>query len=263
MSLISSAFSWLKNNRTIGGLASVLLVSFLLNLQTCRNNRDLKKEIAVAQHNINALNDTIRITKDRQGKDEYNKLALLTDKMSNLEKLNADLYNEVKNIKGKVATVIKGDVQIVHDTVPLIVKGELVDSTVRADFDFSKDYSPGNFRKLSGYTKYDLRTGVGAGQLTADTLGIRFVTGIKNLDKNKPEIFLKSDYPGFSVTQLDGAVLDPKLFQKTKVRLITTGLNIGWTPVTYDVKTKKTDVNLTRFSATFGININVLKLLKR
>ena len=263
MKIINLVLSFFKNNRTLGIAIGVALASLLLNLKQCKSARDLRKEVAVAQHNINALNDTIRITKDRQGRDEYDKLALLTDKVSNLEKLNQDLAKEVKAIKGKTATIIKGDVQIVHDTVPLIVKGELVDSTVRADFDFSKDFSPGNFRKMSGYTKYDLRTGNATGQLTSDTLGIRFVTGIKNLDKGKPEIFLKSNYPGFSVTQLDGAVLDPKLFQKKKTPLITTGLNIGYTPVTYDLRTKQFDFNPTRVSVTAGINVNILKLFRR
>jgi len=263
MKIINLVLSFFKNNRTLGIAIGIALASLLLNLKQCSSARNLRKEVAVAQQNINALNDTIRITKDRQGRDEYDKLALLTDKVSNLEKLNQDLATEVKSIKGRTSTIIKGDVQIVHDTVPLIVKGELVDSTVRADFDFSKNFSAGNFRKLSGYTKYDLRTGNATGQLTADTLGIRFVTGIKNLDKGKPEIFLKSDYPGFSVTQLEGAVLDPKLFQKKKVPLITTGLNIGYTPVTYDIRTNKFDFNPTRVSVTAGINVNILKLLRR
>lgn len=263
MNILNLGLNWLKNNRTVGAIASVLVMSLLMNLNTCNNNRDLRKQVAVAQHNINALNDTIRVTKDREGKAEYNKLSLLTDKLSNLEKLNSDLAQEVKAIKGKVSTIIKGDVQIVHDTVPLIVKGELVDSTVRADFNFSANYSPGNFRKFVGYTKFNLRNGESKGELTQDSLGIRFVTGIKNLDKGKPEIFLKSDYPGFSVSALDGAVLDPKLFNKKKIPLITTGVNIGWTPTSYDVVTKKFDFKPTRFAVTAGINVNILKLFRK
>jgi len=260
MNFLISALAWVKANKTF----LLIIVGFaIVSLQQCGSNRDLRKQLEVANHNIKAINDTLRVTKDKDGKDEANKLALLTDKLSNLEKLNADLASEVKSIKGKVGTIIKGDVVVVHDTIPLIVKSEFIDSTVRTDFNFSKTYSPGNFRSLTGYTKYDLRSAKGVGELTSDSLGIRFTTGIKNLDKGTPEIFLKSDYPGFSVTQLDGAVLDPKLFKKTKVRLLTTGLNIGWTPVTYDAGTKKLDFNLKRFGATAGVNINILKLLRK
>lgn len=255
-----SIISWIKTNRTL----LLIIAGFaLVSLQQCANNRDLRKQIAVANHNINALNDTIRITKDRKGHEEFDKLALLTDKVSNLEKLNSDLAKEVKAIKGNVTTIIKGDVRIVHDTVPLIVKGELVDSTVRADFNFSANYSPGNFRSLSGYTKFDLRNGKASGTLLQDSLGIRFTTGIKNLDKGKPEIFLKSDYPGFSVSQLDGAVLDPKLFKGKKIPLITPGLTVGYTPLTYDWSKKSFNFNPTQLGITAGVSFNILKLLRK
>lgn len=244
-------------------MAAAVLILVMLNLKQCNKAQLLNKKLDVAAQNIKALNDTIHLTTNKAKEPEYDKLALLTDKVSNLEKLSTDLYAEVKKIKGTPATVIKGDVQVVHDTVPLVVHGQLLDSIVRADFDYSKNFSAGNYRKLNGYTKYDLRTGVTSGQLTADTMGLRFVTGIKNLDKGKPEIFLTSTYPGFSVTALDGAVLDPKLFQKTKTKLITTGINIGWTPVAYDILTQKFDFKPTRFAATAGININILKLLRK
>lgn len=259
---ITTALSFVKTNRT---LLLVIAGFLLISLQQCANNRDLRKQIAVANHNINALNDTIRVTKDRQDRDEYNKLALLTDKLSNLEKLNADLVKEVKAVKGKVSTIITGEVVVkeVEKPVPFLVKGELVDSTITTNFAFDTIYNPGNWRKIKGFTKYNLRNGVADGQLTQSDFGMKFTTGIKNLDKGKPEIFLKSDYPGFSVTALDGAVLDPKLFQKSKTKLITTGVNIGWTPVTYDVGTKQLDFNFKRFGVTAGVNINILKLLRR
>jgi hypothetical protein len=230
----------------------------------CKHNNILEKKLAVAEHNVKAASDTIRYERTRAGDTLAVKLAYLTTTVGELKKLNSDLASEVKNIKGNVSTIIKGDIKIVHDTVPLIVKGELVDSTLTTTFDYSKVYNPGNSRILKGYTKYNLRNGQTGGELTNDELSMRFTTGIKGLDKGKPEIFLESKYPGFTVTALDGAVLDPKLFQpKIRTRLITTGINIGWTPVTYDVGTQKLDFNVKRFGVTAGININILKLLKK
>lgn len=252
-----------KNNRTLGIALGVAAASLLLNLKQCSRTSELRKEVKVANQNINALNDTIRVTKDKAGQAEYNKLSLLTDKVSNLEKLSADLYAEVKKLKGKPATIIKGDVVVVHDTVPLIVKGEVIGDVVHTPFNFDSTYSEGNYRKLAGYTKYNLKTGEASGLKTVDEFGIRLVTGIKNLDKGKPEIFFKSAYPGFSVTALEGAVLDPKLFSKKKVPLITGGISIGWTPTAYDLNTKKFDFKPTRFGVNAGININVLKLLRK
>jgi hypothetical protein len=263
MKLITMFTGWVNKNKATVIIFIISLIFAALSYFQFQASQKLRKQLDVANQNIVALNDTIRITKDRNKEDEYNRYALLTDKLSNLEKLNSDLATEVKSIKGKVASIVSAEVKIVEKPVPFIVKGELIDSIVRADFKYDTIYSPGNFRNLKGYTKYDLRTGVVSGEKTVDEIGIKFRTGIKNLDKGKPEIFLASQYPGFTVTELDGAVLDPKLFQKKKVKLITTGINIGWTPVTYDVFNKRWDTNLGRLGITGGININLVKLLQK
>lgn len=263
--LVRNVINLFKGNKIATGAIAVVLVLSLVQCRQCNNTQVLKKKLAVAEHNLNAANDTIRYVKDREGKAEYDKLAFLTNKVGNLEKLNSDLAAEVKKINGKVSSIIKADVQIkeVEKQVPFAVTTQLTDSLVTANFHLDTIYSPGNFRKLSGFTQYNLRNSQSTGALTQFELSMRFNTGIKNLDKGKPEIFLKSDYPGFTVTALDGAILDPSLFsKKPKAKLITTGINIGWTPFSYDVGTKKVDINFRRFGATAGININILKLLK-
>lgn len=260
--LLQAGLGLFKNNKLATVAIIVALVLGLSQFRQCSKNQILKKKLAVAEHNLAAASDTIRSTKDNNDKDEFNKLAFLTDKLSNLEKLNTDLAVEVKAIKGKVATIITGEVKIIHDTIPLVVKGELIDSTLTTTFDYSKFYSPGNSRVFKGYTKYNLRNGQTGGEVTVDELSMRFSTGIKGLDKGKPEIFLKSDYPGFTVTALDGAVIDPKLFKVKKTPLITTGINIGWTPMTYNLGTKKLNVNLQQLGVTAGLSINIFKLLK-
>jgi hypothetical protein len=257
------AIDLFKGNKFTSILLIAVLALGLMQWNSCGRNARLKKELAVATHNINAANDTIRLERNKNGDTMSVKLAFLTDKLSNLEKLNEDLYAEVKNIKGKVSTIIKTDVQIIHDTVPLIVKGTIANNIALATFDYSKEYSPGNSRKLSGYTRYNITTGLSTGELTADEMSMRFTTGIRNLDKGKPEIFLQSDYPGFKVTALDGAVLDPTLFNKKKVPTITLGVGVGWTPVTYSFATKKSTFDLQQFGVSAGININVLKLLRK
>ena len=267
IAIFANAWSFItgtfKGNKVATTAILVALLLGWMQVEQCKAKQSLKRQLAVAEQNIKAANDTIRVVKDKAGKDEFDKLSFITDKLSSLEKLNADLAAEVKTIKGKVSTIIKTDVQIVHDTVPLVVTGTLRDSILTNNFDYSKTFSPANFRKFKGYTKYDLRNGQSTGEVTNDEIGIRFKTGIKNLDKGKPEIFISSDYPGFTVTALDGAVLDPTLFsKKPKVKLITTGLNIGWTPTTYDFGTKRFDYNPKRVGVTLGLNINILKLLK-
>jgi len=42
-----------------------------------------------------------------------------------------------------------------------------------------------------------------------DEIGFSLVTGLRKKD-GKLEIFVRSDYPGFTLTKLDGAIIDPK-----------------------------------------------------
>ena len=262
--LLSNAKLLFIKNKYSVIVTGLLIVTIFLFLQQRKKTQQVEFKLAVAEQNINALNDTVRVTKDKAGKIEYDKFAFITDKVNNLEKLNKNLYTEVKKIKGKVGTVIQGEVKIVHDTIPLIVKGEIIDSNVIATFNYDSVFSPGNYRKFNGYTRYNLRNGNTIAQLNNDEIGMKVITGIKNLDKGKPEIFFKSDYPNFSITNLDGAVLDPNLFnKKTKQHLITLGINVGWTPVTYEFNNHKFNFNATRIGGSVGININLIELLRK
>jgi len=258
--LLNFVSTFVRNNKLITGIVIFALISSLLNLRQCSNNQTLKKEVKVATQNIKALNDTIRLTKDREGKAEFDKLALLTDKVSKLADMNADLAKEVKAIKGRVNTIIKTDLKIVHDTIPVPATGSVVDSVVRVDWKYDTTYSSGNYRKLNGFTTYDLKTKYPYAQKNQDEFGIRLTTGIKNLKEGKPEIFLKSEYPGLTVTALDGAVLDPSLFKpKKRTPLFTIGAHIGYTPVTYDLVNRKVLFNFAQIGGSFGVNINLLR----
>jgi hypothetical protein len=258
--LLSFASTFIRNNKILTGIIIFAIISSFLNLRQCSKNQTLKKQVAVANHNIKALNDTIRLTKDKEGKDEFDKLALLTDKISKLAEMNADLAVEVKAIKGRVNTIIKTDLKIIHDTIPIPATGGVVDSVVRVDWKYDTTFSPGNYRKLNGFTTYDLKTKFPYAQKNQDEFGVRLVTGIKNLKEGKPEIFLKSDYPGFNVTALDGAVLDPSLFKpKKRTPFITIGGHIGYTPVTYDLVNRKVLFNFAQIGGSFGVNINFLR----
>lgn len=246
----------------IAGILVVLIGWLIINFLVAKN-AEIHKKLEVATYNLKVTQDSLRITKDLAGKQEYNKLAYLTDKVTDLAKINQDLATEVRAIKGKVGTIIQGDVKIVEKPVPFEVKAQLVDSNIVARFKYDTTYSLGNFRKLSGYTSYDLRTGKVSGQKEQDEIGVKVVTGIKNLDKNKPEIFFKSDYPGLQVTEVQGAVLDPSLFKgKDNTPLLTPVISIAWTPLTYTSNSKAFDFNLNKFSIGAGVGINIFKLLK-
>lgn len=253
-----SSYKWVKPLIILVGVISLVLYSVSLRNQKIEAEQRLK----VAQHNEKVALDSIRVTKDREGKAEYDKLAYLTKSIKDLQKLNEELAKEVKGIKGNVNTIIKSDVKVVEKEVPFIVKGELVDSTVTAFFNYDSTYSPGNYKRLAGYTQYNLKDGTTVAKKITDEVGISFTVGIKNKEEGKPEIFLRSDYPNFTVTKLDGAVLDPALFSnKKKTPLITPTISVGWTPLRFDNKEQVVRVTPKDVGVTVGAGFNIFKLL--
>lgn len=251
---------WKKYWKLLLGVA--LLALFILNNYYQKQaNEILQKKFDVSQQNIAALTDSIRITQDRQGRDEAVRYAFLVSNNKELAKINKELADEVAAIKGKVSSIVSTTVEVKEVPYPYIVKAELLDSLITAHFSRDTVFSPGNYRSEVGYTQYNLKDGTVVAEKTKDVMGISLVTGIKDLDKGKPEIFVKSDYPGFTVTQLSGAQLDPKLFTpKKKTPLITPSLTVGWTPLTYDWKSGQSQFSLNRVGVTAGIGFNLFKL---
>jgi hypothetical protein len=253
--------SFIKRN--IKMLLIILAVGFLIiyNVEMYKEKAESQKKQEVAEYNLTVANDTIRIIRDREGKSEVNKKAYLT-RIQDLEKLNKGLSDEVKAVKGNVSTVIKTEIKIVEKVVPLEVEAKIGSTgDVMAKFKFDTIYSLGNYKKIAGWTLVNLKTGVATGEKQIDEIGIKFTTGIKNLDKNKPEIFLKSDYPGLQVTSLEGAVLDPNLFKsKTKTPLITPTLSIGYTPLIWNTKNQQVKLLPNNFGVTVGLGFNLFKL---
>lgn len=251
---------WDKNKRALI-MIFVIAGLILYNVYLFKVSYDASRARDIAQHNLDVALDTIRLRENRD-KVIYEKLAYLTDNNTSLAKMNKELANEVKTIGGKVSTIIKTQIKILEKPIYVPVEGEILDSQVIARFKYDSTYSPGNFRRLSGYTSYNLKDGVVVAKKEVDEIGIKFTTGIKDIDKGKPEIFLTSDYPGFKVTQLDGAIIDPKLFEpKVRVPLITPTIAIGYTPVLYSPSNKQITLE-NRFGITIGLGFNVGKMLR-
>ncbi len=243
--------NWIKNNIILLG---VILILVLFGISQCRNNKTLKNKLEVSEQNIKVVNDTIRITESKDGTLEANKLAFLTDKISNLEKLSSSLAKEVKNTKGTVNYIVNSGTKIVHDTTYLPSTSVADSNAVIVNFKFDTLYSKGNSRNLAGYTKYGMKDKSSSAILTKDSLNISFTTGIKNLDKGKPEIFIRSNYPGFSATSIEGAVLDKKLFEpKAKQKRVGVGFQLGYSPLNYNLSTNKLGITN---QITFGVGLN-------
>jgi hypothetical protein len=238
---IFTAFSgfFTKNKPTVILAALLLLFAGLFYVEF-KETKSLQTQLQYSNQNVQAAKDSITIVRTKDKKEEADKLSFVVSKVSDLQKINDSLATAVKNIKGTVQVITQTSVKIVHDTVPLVVSSTIADSLVKANFKFDTTYSKDNYHAISGYTTYDLRTGKSSGYLTGDTLGMSFVTGIKDLDKGTPTIFITSNYPGFRATSIEGAVLSPSLFAKQKpARRLGIGLSLDYSPLSYNLGSGK------------------------
>jgi hypothetical protein len=130
--------------------------------------------------NLDALNDTVRIQKNKAGEATYVRKTLLADKKS-LEKLNKDLKDELDKQEGKVIVIekviteTKVDTHYVNNYLTSYQNGNY-----SLDWKYDSLFSVNNYRKFSGKSFF-----------TVDT------------------IFVTPKYPGMKITEIEGAVIDP------------------------------------------------------
>lgn len=198
----------------------------------------LKTDLAISNQNNQALSDSIRVTKTKVGDLEYSKSVLVAEK-GDLKDLNKNLSDELKKEKGRVSelNIIIGSISNNKDTV--YVPNEIIqypDSSYGLKWVFDKKYDEVNFRYLEGISKFRLNIDSIIPletSLIKDSLNFNLVTGLKE-NEGKIEIFARSDYPGFSVVKLDGAIIDPskhpviKKFTKDKKWGVGPYVGFGW-----------------------------------
>ena len=195
----------------------ITLVIFLyLFIRSCNSN---DSQINTLKQNVFTLNDSLRSYKDDNGELVYEKGALISEN-SNLNELNADLSKEIKYLKDNPLVVIKTVVKIVHDTVYVDIKptdtGKWVGNSFTKNFEWELNniYSTSNYRILEGnfdvYVDSLFNLSTSKMKIIKDELSMTLSTGITENRDGLLEIYVKSDYPGFKPSKLDGALIDPK-----------------------------------------------------
>lgn len=214
-----------------------IVVICLLLFRQCNVSADAKREKKIAEQNLYALNDTIRIVKNKANELQYQKGVLIADK-KNLASLNKDLAIELDKQKGKVFYLQQTIATLTNKPPTYIPTTEYLYPDGKRSFkwDYDTTFSPGNNRALGGESFFRIDTLKGGFKtvplytnITTDKLSIKFTTGLKKLN-DKYEIFVKSDYPGFAISQLDGAFIpsnDPIFGSPPKPKRFGIGVNIG------------------------------------
>lgn len=261
MNVLNSIWNFLLKNRLAAISILCALALFQINRYNYHRFQEAQEDAKRFEMNLKAANDEIRLTKTKDGKDEANRYAFLVESLDELKKTNSDLAKEVAKTKGEVQSIQKVGVTIQHDTIKMPARVIKNDSSITLISSFDTTYSPGNYRKGTIEHIYSPITNTATGKLLGGEIGLTAVTGIKKTGKDY-EIFFRSDYPKLSITSLQGAIIKKDFFKedfKAKQPLFTLNATVGFTPITYDFKTRKTELSVTRIGGTIGIGINLIR----
>ncbi len=168
--------------------------------------------IATANQNIIALNDTLTITRTKNGDLIADKVVLVS-KNGDLKDLNSSLADEVKDIEGKVVRLTNTVIQL-KNAQPIYLTDTFYvfnNDSILVKWQKYEQYDTNNYRKLRGETTLYKKDSVITNTKTIlyeDVLGLSLTTGLREID-DKITIFVTSKYPGFNVTKLEGAEIDP------------------------------------------------------
>jgi len=213
---IKAVFKWLSD---IKNQRNVLLVAIIVLILLMRGCGTSGSEVNTLKQNVFALNDSLRVYKTKNGLLIYEKGALISETKT-LKDLNKDLAEAVKYLKDHPVVIIKPEIRIVEvpKYIPIYVKDPVknADGSITRTLEWAYDstYSPGNYRLLKGDFKATVDSNLNLSttpmHINRDEFGMALTTGLTENKEGKLEIFVTSKYPGFSITKLDGALIDPR-----------------------------------------------------
>jgi hypothetical protein len=177
--------------------------------------QNLRVDLNIAEQNQLALADSVRVEKNKVGDLEYSRNILVAEK-GELENLSQDLAEELDKEKGKVHQLTKYVVELKNqppDTVK--INNTLIvyaDGSNGLEWEYDTIYNEENSRSLAGVSKFHIDSnGVVTPletEIKKDEIKFNIVQGLREKDGNV-EMFVRSDYPGFSVGDLESAIIDP------------------------------------------------------
>jgi len=192
----------------------ILSVFFLA--KSCSDN---SQELAIANHNIVALHDTIHIVKTKNGQLESQKTAFIADN-DRLKMLNKELSDELEKEKGNVKVIIKEGIKIKYDTIKVkYMEYEKIDDSTGKFIWAYKEQQPSLFTQIRGENIFQILDGEIKNPQTKITdlsFQLDLITGITEID-DYYKIFVrtKENNPNVSFN-VDGSIVDEKFFTNEK-----------------------------------------------
>lgn len=248
-------YTWEFINSKVFFIILAVIIGFFF-IQSLDNSNDLKRELKINEQNLLASKDTIKIIKNKNGDLEASKSIYITSEKE-LKNVNSTLNKKIKNIEGELITANRTVFKLKQDTTDLKKQikylkkkiGESIkinDSTWIMPWEIKYQYDSTNYDLFNGKTivgifkfnnKYSLKH-IDTELINRETQ-IDLVFGQRIVD-GKFNVYIKTSYPGFKPSILDGALIDPndnkyikELIKKRQFLPNTWNIGVGAT-VGYD-----------------------------
>jgi hypothetical protein len=227
-------------------LALIIIALTLFSAMQCSRIRELKRQQDISDQNIIALNDTLKFERKKNGELLVSISGYIATEKE-LKTLNKDLWNRVQAQDGKIISLNHVIIRLVQDTATLrkylVEKDKVIEKLLKID---DNTYAaPWSMTYKYDSTNYDIFTGkTWIGVLNKDPLELAHInteltkrltqidlTWGQKVEKDKLRVFVQSNYPGFTVSQMEGVLIDPNtnpLIKKLmKEKKWFTGFSIG------------------------------------
>lgn len=204
-----------KNQRLLMIIATAILAFFII--KSCNHNEALQLKNKRLNYNLTAAQDTVKVVKNKNGELQTEISSYVTT-TEELKIINQYLNQEVTAQKGHVIYISSLNIKLQNKIVKLkdsLSQEEPIaenDSTFKIPWNFNQIYDSLNYRLLAGQTRF-IATSDGkilnlGTKLMEDEWSFNLTTGLRE-EKGKLRIFAKSDYPGLTIPQMRGSLIDP------------------------------------------------------
>lgn len=212
---------------------------------------DLMTRVTIEKQNAGALNDSLRVSKNKFGELTFSKMVLVGDNKM-LEATNKELFKELSKTQGKVSELTKMNFTLRQKRDTVVIHENLLtqesDSIYNIEWEQKDNYGNGNTRHLLGKTRFILHLGGESMKLKPlntlllkDELTFNVTQGLREKD-GKVEVFVTTTYPGLEATELNSIILNPEthpvITKFRKKKRIRFGFYTGY-GLTYDADSNK------------------------
>ena len=204
----------------------VLIILFIVIAQQCSSYQDLKREKQISDQNADAAKNELLIEKKKNGELIASVSGYIATEKE-LKTLNKQLWDRIKAQDGQIISLSHSIILLKQDSAMLakyiVEKDKLIEKLTQIDsntyaapwkltYVYDKDTS--NYDVFKGKTYIGVSNKNPLELVHIDTKLIERLTKIdltwgQKVEKDKLRVFITSSYPGFTVQQLSGVLINP------------------------------------------------------